>query len=532
MYILDPLFDFFFRIIDYSQHLDAIFSPFMVLFYLFSISLMSIISNTVFIMKDWVQLSCSPLCIIYTLIAIFTIGVALFFILFKRFKNQFIIKIHKETRQTLELEYQKKLRIELLKKINEQQHLIEDSHHTGSKKHDQVTVLFADIQGFTKIVEQLRPEILVDELDKFFLQFDEVADKYHIEKIKTIGDAYMCAGGLPEKSRSNPIEVILVALEMQNFMRSSIHPSSMDGPSGVWELRIGIHTGSVVSGKVGRTKNTFDIWGDTVNIASRMESSGIAGEINITGVTYQYVKDFFECQYRGKMPIKYKGETDMYFIKRLKPEFATDEQGIFPNETCLVRLQHIRFADLEDEVLSRLNLELPNSLFFHNIDHTINAISQAEIIGRGENISEHDLLMVKTAALFHDTGFLHQYNNPKEYSCLISMEYLKRHRFSDVQIETISQLINATRQGYVPQNILEEIIIDANLHHLGRPDYFQQSEKFLKELSANGFSISPAEWIQNQSRQIETHTFYTNTARKLRQVNKQHQLEKLKAIKP
>ncbi len=392
--------------------------------------------------------------------------------------------------------------------------------------------MFADIQGFTKIVEQLRPEILVDELDKFFLQFDEVADKYCVEKIKTIGDAYMCAGGLPDKSRSNPIEVILVALEMQNFMRTSIHPSSIDGPSGVWELRIGVHTGSVVSGKVGRTKNTFDIWGDTVNIASRMESSGIAGEINITGVTYQYVKDFFECQYRGKMPIKYKGETDMYFIKRLKPEFSIDEQGIFPNATCLVRLQHIRFADLEDEVLSRLNLELPNSLFFHNVDHTISVIAQVEIIGRGEDISEHDLLMVKTAALFHDTGFLHQYNNPKEYSCIIAMEYLKKHRFSDVQIETISQLINATRRDHVPQNLLEEIIIDANLNYLGRPDYFQQSEKLYKELSSNGFSISPTEWIQSQSRQIETHTFHTNTARKLRQVNKQHQLEKLKAIKP
>ncbi len=112
------------------------------------------------------------------------------------------------------------------------------------------------------------------------------------------------------------------------------------------------------------------------------------------------------------------------------------------------------------------------------------------------------------------------------------MEYLKKHRFSDIQIETISQLINATRRGHVPQNLLEEIIIDANLNYLGRPDYFQQSEKLYKELSSNGFSISPTEWIQSQSRQIETHTFHTNTARKLRQVNKQHQLEKLKAIKP
>ncbi|MBN2744570.1 MAG: guanylate cyclase [Marinilabiliaceae bacterium] len=477
-----------------------------------------------------VQLTSLPF-LAFTFAATTALTIIILIFLYKRFKNRAILQINHETRQTLELEYQKKLRIELLRKHNEQNQFTKEEHHTGSKKHDHVTVLFADIQGFTKIVEQLRPETLVDELDKFFLQFDEVAFKYHIEKIKTIGDAYMCAGGIPDKVRSNPIEVILVALEMQNFMKSAIHPSTMNGVSGVWELRIGIHTGSVISGKVGRTKNTFDIWGDTVNIASRMESSGIPGEINITGVTYQYVKDFFECQYRGKMPIKYKGETDMYFVKRLKQEYSADENGVLPNEACLIKLQHIRFSDLEDEFLSRLNIELPNSLYFHNVDHTINAIAQVEIIGRGEGIDEKDLLLLKSAALFHDAGYLHQYHNPKEYSLLIATEYLKKHHFADEQIHAISDLINSTRPGNTPTNKLEEIMTDANMHHLGRPDFYHQSEKLLKEMLANGIAISPAEWIQNQTRLIESHHFFTNTARKLRQVNKQHQLEKLKAIK-
>ena len=447
------------------------------------------------------------------------------------YKKKYLYKSLNEMRQTMELEYQKKLRLEIIKKTHENTDTHEDIHQTDSKKHEQVTVLFADIQGFTKIVEQLRPEILVDELDKFFLQFDEVADKYHIEKIKTIGDAYMCAGGIPNKIRSNPIEVVLVALEMQHFMKDALHPSSINGSSGVWELRIGIHTGSVVSGKLGRTKNTFDIWGDTVNIASRMESSGIAGEINITGVTYQYVKDFFECQYRGKMPIKYKGETDMYFIKHLKPEFSEDAEGIFPNNDCLVKLQHIRFVDLEDEILTRLHQELPNSLYYHNIDHTINIVAQTEIIGRNENISEHDLLMLKTAALFHDTGFLHQYNNIKDYSILIAIDYLKRHHYSEKQIDIVTQLINATRPNYKPQTLLEEINIDANYHYFGRPDFYQQSERLFKEYIANDIIISHTEWIQKQAATIENHNFYTNTGRKLRQVNKQQQIEKLKAIK-
>ncbi len=156
--------------------------------------------------------------------------------------------------------------------------------------------MFSDIQGFTKIAEEMNPEVLIDELDKFFFYFDSVVEKFGIEKIKTIGDAYMCAGGIPEKNRTNPVEVILAALEMKAYMKNLKETSELEGMK-YWDIRIGIHTGTVVAGVVGQKKLSYDIWGDTVNTASRMESSGEAGKINISGTTYEFVKEFFTCEY-------------------------------------------------------------------------------------------------------------------------------------------------------------------------------------------------------------------------------------------
>jgi len=152
-------------------------------------------------------------------------------------------------------------------------------------KYNFVTVLFSDIQGFTQIAEEMNPEVLIDELDKFFFHFDSVVEKYRIEKIKTIGDAYMCAGGIPEKNRTNPVEVVMAALEMQDYMMKLKEESLTRGIK-YWDIRIGIHTGTVIAGVVGHKKLTYDIWGDTVNIASRMESSGEGGKINISGATW------------------------------------------------------------------------------------------------------------------------------------------------------------------------------------------------------------------------------------------------------
>jgi adenylate cyclase len=206
------------------------------------------------------------------------------------------------------------------------------------KKYNRVTpmhfnsasVLFTDMVGFTKIAERLSPGELIHELDACFAKFDEIIRQFDMEKIKTIGDAYMAAGGLPDVNQSHALDSVLAALQMQHFMvQMKKEKEAKNLP--FWQIRLGIHTGPLVAGVIGTEKFSYDVWGDTVNTASRMESSGAAEAVNISKATYDLVQEFFVCEYRGKLVAKNKGEIDMYFVKRLKPEFSEDMIGIIPN---------------------------------------------------------------------------------------------------------------------------------------------------------------------------------------------------------
>lgn len=186
-----------------------------------------------------------------------------------------------------------------------------------SQYYDLVTVLFTDFKGFTKVAEQLTPEKLVAEINDYFVVFDSIITKYGIEKIKTIGDSYMCAGGVPGENQSTAQDVILAALEIQAYLNEHKQQKIAAGET-YFEARLGIHTGPVVAGIVGVKKFAYDIWGDTVNTASRMESNGEVGKVNISGSTFDIVKDEFDCVYRGKVAAKGKGEIDMYFVNGVK----------------------------------------------------------------------------------------------------------------------------------------------------------------------------------------------------------------------
>jgi len=181
-----------------------------------------------------------------------------------------------------------------------------------------VSVLFTDFKDFTQASEMLSPEDLVKEINYCYSKFDEIVEKHAVEKIKTIGDSYMCAGGLPTENSTHPVDVVLAAIEMQEFISSNKAERENQGLPFL-ELRLGIHSGPVIAGIVGTRKFAYDIWGDTVNTASRMESSGEAGKINISGSTYELVKHKFKCTYRGKVQAKNKGEIDMYFVDGLYP---------------------------------------------------------------------------------------------------------------------------------------------------------------------------------------------------------------------
>jgi class 3 adenylate cyclase len=197
--------------------------------------------------------------------------------------------------------------------------------------YDQCTVMFTDFKDFSILTEELSTVELVTELNYVFSKFDDIVNKYGIEKIKTIGDSYMCVGGIPVPKEKHSVDVILAALEISDFMQEYKNDRTRENKK-FFEMRIGIHTGHLIAGIVGKHKFSYDVWGDTVNYASRLENASMPGMINISEATYVLVKDYFECTYRGKIAVKSKSETNMYFVERLKKEFSADEFGRLPNE--------------------------------------------------------------------------------------------------------------------------------------------------------------------------------------------------------
>jgi ligand-binding sensor domain-containing protein/class 3 adenylate cyclase len=186
---------------------------------------------------------------------------------------------------------------------------LKDKGSSEPREYRAVSILFTDFIGFTNMAASLPPVRLVGELNEVFKEFDEIIDRHGVEKLKTIGDAYLIASGLPTESPDHAIKAVNAALEMQNYIFRR-----NEGSPYKWQMRAGIHSGQVVAGIVGKRKFTYDVWGDTVNIASRMESAGMPGRINISAFTFDLVKQYFECEYRGKIEAKGKGSIDMYLV--------------------------------------------------------------------------------------------------------------------------------------------------------------------------------------------------------------------------
>ena len=196
---------------------------------------------------------------------------------------------------------------------------LKETGTTTAKVFEEVTVLFTDFENFTLISEHMNAQDLVNEIHYCYSAFDTIISKHGIEKIKTIGDSYMCVAGLPVKRKTHATDAVAAALEMCAFVESEKQVRSQKGLT-FFNVRVGLHSGPVVAGIVGLKKFQYDIWGDTVNIAKRLESGGEVGKVNISGSTFHYIKDRYHCHYRGKMEAKHKGQIDMYFVEAVKNE--------------------------------------------------------------------------------------------------------------------------------------------------------------------------------------------------------------------
>jgi len=394
------------------------------------------------------------------------------------------------------------------------------------------SIMFTDFKGFTKIAEQIDPQELVAELDRYFIKFDEIIEKYDIEKIKTIGDSYMCAGGIPIRNKSNPIDIVLAGLEIQRFVTEDQQEKKARGEKS-WGLRIGIHTGEIIAGVVGIKRFAYDIWGDSVNIASRVEASSSAGKVNISGATYNLVKEFFECEYRGKVKAKNKGHIDMYFVHRIRKELSVDGEGKVPNELFqkyvdLHIYSGINYRKAEKYIVNRLEKELPDNLHYHDLRHTLDVCAAVERIALMEGVEGDDIFLLKTAALYHDAGFVSQYSNNEEIGAALAKEVLPRFGYTDDQIEVIHKLINATKVPQQPSNQLEDIICDADLDYLGGDEFHFIADKLKRELMERDMIQSDKQWDELQIKFLEQHKYFTKTAIDLRRENKKERIEEIK----
>lgn len=400
-----------------------------------------------------------------------------------------------------------------------------------ARAYRKVSVIFSDFVGFTKISDNLKPSEVVEQLDFFFTRFDDIIERNNIEKIKTIGDAYMAAGGVPVRNNSNPIEACLAGLQMQDFVVKHMKESEERGEP-TWELRLGINTGEVTAGVIGSKKFAYDIWGASVNKAQRMEMLGEPGEVTITGNTHQFVHSFFETTYKGKVQSKSKGLLEMYTVDRIKPELSEEGEGVFPNVKFKKVLELIIFSGInyfkaERKITKLLTEKLDKNLYYHRVEHSQDVVNAAESIALQEGVTDEGLYLLKTASSYHDAGFVEEYENNEPVGARMAEEILPQFGYTEEHIAIVKELIYVTKIPHNPKNHLEEIMCDADLDYLGRDDFHAISDRLMRELKEHGKIKNQKQWDLIQVSFFNSHEYYTDTSKRLRQKKKDLNLKEI-----
>ena len=397
-----------------------------------------------------------------------------------------------------------------------------------ARSFDKVSVMFTDFVGFTSISDNMDAQKLVSVLDTYFKAFDDIIGNHNLEKIKTIGDAYMCAGGVPIKNETNAIDTILAGLQIRDFVIQQQLKAKEIGEI-EWSVRIGINTGPVSAGIIGSKRFAYDVWGKTVNHAQRMEKLCKPGRLAITGDTFLDIEPYFECSFAGIVESKSKGKIDMYYVDSIKAELSVDGQGLLPNSTFykvvdLHLSSSIAYMNSEREVVRFLQEKLSPTLYYHSLGHTKDVTRQVERIAIGEGVTTNDLFLLKSAASYHDAGFIEQYEKNEPIGARMAREALSKHGFTEEEIQRVEALIYATVVPHNPKNKLEEIICDADLDYLGRDDFHEIADKLRLELRKHNKIKSDRAWDEQQVKFLNMHKYFTQTAIKTRRAKKEENL--------
>ncbi len=395
------------------------------------------------------------------------------------------------------------------------------------KRFTKVSLLYVSIRGFEKLLNNDRAGELIDKLDELHFQFDQIAKKYLFVKIKTVGDSFIYGAGMLEENRTNPIDVILAAFEMQ---KAAININGGPNKSAFWNVSIGIHTGPVLAESTGRKSAPYRLSGHSVDFTCRLGMTCNPGEINISALTYELVKEFFICKPFGKMPVKYKGNIEMYKVYGLLSELKGVKGDELFNNTFLTKYSLIQFLDIQEYVLDMLEQELPDKLYYHNVKHTIDVVTEVELIGWSEGLTEEEILILKMAGLFHDVGHIVSYHNHEYHGTVIATQFLQKYHYPQDMIDKICQLILATQYPPKPKNIMEKVICDSDLDYLGRDDFIPVSEMLYEELKEREMVGTYEEWNEKQLQFIKAHQYHTKTAQTLRQVKKNKQIARLERL--
>lgn len=399
------------------------------------------------------------------------------------------------------------------------------------KRIESGVVMFTDFVDFSSKAITLKPLALLNKLETYFTAFDEIIERYKIEKIKTIGDAYMALGGVTEDDPHPAIRACLAAVEIKNYMYVQKQVARAMGHD-FWDIRIGLHMGPLVSGIIGTKKINFDVWGDTVNIAARAEHASIAGKITITENLAKEISEYFIIQDRGEIELEKRGGSmNMFFLKSLKKEHSLYQKGIIASTEIRKKtgLSTIDFANMRIDIINRLKAQLPEELLYHDVNHTLNVEKSAVRFAILEGIKEDDMYLLQTAALYHDAGFIVHYHQNEDFAIKLAENNLPIFGYNEEQIAKVCEMIHATRMNIVPETLLQKILCDADHDYLGRADYYQIAKRLRQELEMNEKIMDEIEWLEFQLKYLENiHVYFTESAQNIRLAGKNVRIEELK----